>query len=133
MVVRWTGKDAFCSTADFGAQAQTTQSRRAGNDPAEGVWLCLCCLCCLLFMFRLTREEVEAIQCSRSQNVTLKRGQNVKYLPNAFTEHGALMAATVLNSPMAVRMSLFIIRAFVRMRENLAANAAILKRLAEID
>jgi hypothetical protein len=43
------------------------------------------------------------------------------------------MAATVLNSPQAVKMSLFIIRAFVKLRENLAANAAILKRLAEID
>jgi len=43
------------------------------------------------------------------------------------------MAATVLNSPQAVKMSLFIIRAFVKMRESLAANAAILKRLAEID
>jgi hypothetical protein len=51
----------------------------------------------------------------------------------AFTEHGALMAATVLNSPRAVAMSVYIVRAFVKMREDLAANAAILKRLAEID
>ena len=56
-----------------------------------------------------------------------------RYLPYAFTEHGALMAATVLNSAQAVKMSLFIIRAFVKMRQNLAANAAILNRLAEID
>ena len=71
----------------------------------------------------------------RSQIVILKagRGHHRKYLPFAFTEHGALMAATVLNSPQAVKMSLFIIRAFVKMRESLAANAAILKRLAEID
>ncbi len=54
-------------------------------------------------------------------------------MPFVFTEHGALMAAMVLNSPEAVAMSLFVIRAFVRMREQLAANAAILKRLAEID
>jgi hypothetical protein len=54
-------------------------------------------------------------------------------LPFAFTEHGALMAATVLNSPRAVAVSLYIIRAFVKMREDLAANAAILRRLAEID
>jgi hypothetical protein len=67
--------------------------------------------------------------------VTLKpgRGQHRKYLPYAFTEHGALMAATVLNSPRAVAMSLYIVRAFVKMREDLAGNAAILKRLAEID
>jgi hypothetical protein len=56
-----------------------------------------------------------------------------RYAPFAFTEHGALMVATVLNSPRAVRMSLFIIRAFVKMREEQASNAAILKRLAEID
>ncbi len=54
-------------------------------------------------------------------------------MPFAFTEHGALMAANVLNSPDAVRMSLYVVRAFIQMREHLAANAAILKRLAEID
>jgi hypothetical protein len=54
-------------------------------------------------------------------------------LPRAFTEHGAIMAATVLNSPQAVAMSIYVVRAFIRMREQLAANAAILKRLAEID
>jgi len=85
------------------------------------------------FCFRLSREEAEDVQCSRSQIVTLKRGQNVKYLPCAFTEHGAIMAATVLNSPEAVSMSVFVVRAFMQMREQLAANAAILKRLAEID
>jgi phage regulator Rha-like protein len=65
--------------------------------------------------------------------VTLKRGHNVKYLPWAFTEHGATMAAMVLNSAEAVAMSVFVVRAFIQMREQLAANAAILKRLAEID
>jgi len=65
--------------------------------------------------------------------VTLKRGQNIKYLPRVITEHGAIMAATVLNSPLAVKMSVFVVRAFVKLREQLAANAAILKRLAEID
>jgi hypothetical protein len=54
-------------------------------------------------------------------------------LPYAFTEHGALQAANVLSSPRAVAMSVYIIRAFVKMREEQAANAAILKRLAEID
>jgi hypothetical protein len=53
--------------------------------------------------------------------------------PWAFTEHGALMAANILRSDRAVQMSLFVIRAFVRLREHVAANAAILKRLAEID
>ena len=53
--------------------------------------------------------------------------------PYAFTEHGALMAANVLRSPEAVKMSVFIVRAFVRQRETLAGNDAILRRLAEID
>jgi hypothetical protein len=70
---------------------------------------------------------------SRSQFATLKQGQNIKYLPHAFTEHGALMAANVLNSAQAVAMSGYVIRAFVKLREDLAANTAILTRLAEID
>ena len=53
--------------------------------------------------------------------------------PWAFTEHGALMAANVLRSERAVQMSVFVVRAFVRLREQVAANSAILKRLAEID
>jgi hypothetical protein len=71
----------------------------------------------------------------RSQFVTLKsgRGQHRKYLPFAFTEFGALMAANVLNSSEAVKMSLYVIRAFVKIREELSANSAILKRLAQID
>jgi hypothetical protein len=83
----------------------------------------------------LEHAEADDIGSLRSQFVTLKtgRGQHRKYMPFAFTEHGALMAAMVLNSQEAVAMSLFVIRAFVRMREQLAANAAILKRLAEID
>jgi hypothetical protein len=56
-----------------------------------------------------------------------------EYLPHVFTEHGALMVANILNSPRAVAMSVYVIRAFVKMRGELAANAAILKRLAEID
>jgi len=85
------------------------------------------------FCFRLSLTEAEEVQRSRSQIVTLKRGQNIKYLPHAFTEHGAIMAAMVLNSPEAVAMSVFVVRAFMQMREQLAANTAILKRLAEID
>jgi len=87
------------------------------------------------FMFRLSKEEWSGIQALRSQIAILKtgRGAHRKYLPIAFTEHGALMAANLLNSPRAVAMSLYVIRAFVKMRADLAANAAILKRLAEID
>ena len=69
---------------------------------------------------------------NRSQFATGSRGGR-RYLPWVFTEHGALMAANILRSEQAVRMSVYVIRAFVRLREALAANAAILKRLAEID
>lgn len=84
------------------------------------------------FSFLLTAAEHGAL---RSQFAILKRGrgQHRKYLPRVFTEHGALMAASVLNSDRAVAMSVYVIRAFVEMRETLSANDAILKRLAEID
>ena len=87
------------------------------------------------FIFRLSKEEWTSLQSLRSQIAMLKtgRGQHRKYLPYVFTEHGALMAANILNSLRAVAMSVYVIRAFVKMREDLAANAAILKRLAEID
>ncbi len=85
------------------------------------------------FMFQLT--QVEWVGCLRSQSATLKlgRGEHLKYRPDAFTEQGAIMAASVLSSPQAVAMSVYIVRAFVQQRELLRANDAILKRLAEID
>ena len=84
------------------------------------------------FVFVLEPNEIAALRC---QFGTLKpgRGQHRKYPTFAFTEYGALMACSVLNTPRAVAMSIYIIRAFVKMREEHAANAAILKRLAEID
>ena len=69
---------------------------------------------------------------NRSQSVTGSHGGR-RYLPWAFTEHGAVMAANILRSEQAVHMSVFVVRAFVRLREHIAANQAILKRLAEID
>jgi hypothetical protein len=83
------------------------------------------------FVFQVTAAEF--VECSRSQSATLKRGGNIKYLPYAFTEHGAIMAANVLSSPRAVAMSVYVVRAFIQQREVLAANGAMLKRLAEID
>jgi hypothetical protein len=83
------------------------------------------------FLFQLTPGERDSLT---SQIAISKPGRGGRRtLPYALTEHGALMAANVLNSPRAVAMSVYVIRAFVRMREELAANAAILKRLAEID
>jgi len=78
--------------------------------------------------------ESEDSVLNSSQFVTSsQKHRGVAYRPWAFTEHGAIMAATVLNSPEAVAMSVFVVRAFMQIREQLAANAAILKRLAEID
>jgi hypothetical protein len=82
----------------------------------------------------LEKPQAEAVVSNWSQFVTSsKRHRGAAYRPTAFTEHGAIMAATILNSPEAVAMSVFVVRAFMQMREQLAANAAILKRLAEID
>ena len=84
------------------------------------------------FMFQLTEEEWAAL---RSQFATLKtgRGQHRKYLPYAFTEHGAIMAATILNSPRATEVSVYVVRAFVRLREVLASNAELAKRLDDLE
>ena len=67
-----------------------------------------------------------------SQSATASHGGR-RYCPWAFTEHGAVMAANILHSERAIRMSVFVVRAFVRLREHIAANRTILKRLAEID
>ncbi len=85
------------------------------------------------FVLRLTRNEAMPIQRSRSQSVILKRGKNIKYVPLAFTEHGAIMAASVLNSPRAVQMSIFVVRAFLRLREWVAGQAELSARLAELE
>ncbi len=96
------------------------------------------------FVFQITRDEFDALRSQnailadgrvalRSQNAILEAGRHTKYLPLAFTEHGAIMAAMVLNSQQAVAMSVYVVRAFTRMREQLVANAIVLKRLAEID
>jgi hypothetical protein len=82
------------------------------------------------FVFQLTSADKQEVVANCDHLARLKFS---KTLPYAFTEHGAIMAASVLNSPEAVKMSVFVVRAFVQMREQLAANTAILKRLAEID
>jgi hypothetical protein len=83
------------------------------------------------FAFQL---DAETESVNRSQIVTgSQRHRDPRFAPWVFTEHGALMAANVLRSRRAVRMSVFVVRAFVRLREGVAANSVILKRLAEID
>jgi phage regulator Rha-like protein len=85
------------------------------------------------FVFRLSAEEAESL---RSQIVTLDargRGQHRKYPPYVFTEHGALMAASVLNSPRAIQMSLYVVRAFVGLREWVAGRAQLAAKLADLE
>jgi len=84
------------------------------------------------FMFRLSAEEWDSL---RSQFTTLKtgRGQHRKYLPLAFNEHGAIMAATILNSPRATEVSVYVVRAFVRLRELLASNKELARRLDQLE
>jgi hypothetical protein len=82
------------------------------------------------FRFQLTADEKNEVITNCDHLARLKFS---KALPLAFTEHGAIMAATVLKSPQAVQMSVYVVRAFIQMREQIAANAEILKRLAEID
>ena len=104
------------------------------------------------FVFRLTKDEFEnlksqiALSSSKPQILDVKElGEVVancdhlarlkfsRNLPWAFTEHGTVMAASVLNSPEAVSMSVFVVRAFVEMRRKIAANEEIIRRIEEID
>ena len=83
------------------------------------------------FVFRLTSKEDAVL---RSQFVTSKQGRGGRrYAPYAFTEHGAIMAATVLNSERAVQMSVFVVRAFVRLREMLATNRKLAGKIDELE
>jgi len=85
------------------------------------------------FVFQLTQQEVRGLRRSRSQFVILKRGQNIKHLPYAFTEHGAIMAANVLKSPRAVQMSVFVVRAFLKMRAALSDTRSLARKLAALE
>jgi len=84
------------------------------------------------FMFQMTNQELANW---RSQIVMSNLGarMGLRRPPFAFTEHGALMAATVLSSPRAVEMSLYVVRAFVRMRDVLATHKALAKKLADLE
>ncbi len=93
------------------------------------------------FMLQLTAEEAQAM---RSQNATANlRSQNAtsssaghggrRYMPYAFTEHGAMMAASVLNTPRAIDVSVYVVRAFVKLRGLLAAHRELAGKLAELE
>ena len=81
------------------------------------------------FIFQLNQDEHKSL---RSQIVTSNRGGR-RYLPYAFTEHGAIMAATVLNSPKAVEVSIFIVRAFIQQRALLAAHTDLALKLERLE
>jgi len=90
------------------------------------------------FMFELSLEETRHIESLRSQIVTLdagksKRGKYSKYVPFAFTEHGAVMLASVLNSPTAIEASIKVVRAFVKMRSILALHQDLADRIDELE
>jgi len=95
------------------------------------------------FMFRLTAEEAEILRSQfvtstgdpdlRSQFVTSSAHGGRRYLPYAFTEHGVAMLSSVLNSGRAVKMNIIIIRAFVRLRQVLAASGDFPRRLAQVE
>jgi phage regulator Rha-like protein len=84
------------------------------------------------FMFLLSDEEWASLR-SRIATLKIGRGQHRKFLPYVFTEHGALMAAGVLNSPRAIEVSIFIVRAFVELRETLSAHKEVSMRLNELE
>ncbi len=94
------------------------------------------------FMFQLSLEEGKALLLSRSQfaslnsrsqSVILKRGTNLKYRPYAFTEHGTVMLANVLRSSIAVRASIQVVRAFVHLRQMLATNEDLARKIEALE
>jgi hypothetical protein len=91
------------------------------------------------FMFRLTVEEYEDLRSqlatsNRSQIVTgSQKHRNPRYIPYVFTEHGAVMAANILRSERAIQMSVFVVRAFIRMRQMLIEQQGLARKLAELE
>lgn len=85
------------------------------------------------FMFQLTNQELVSLRSQiATSNERPGRGGR-RYLPFAFTEHGALMAANVLNTPRAIEASLYVVRAFVRLREVLATHKALASKLDALE
>lgn len=92
--------------------------RNAGRFPAD-------------FMLQLTATERRVL---RSQSATSKPGSGGRrYAPQVFTEHGAIMAASVLNSPKAIKVSVYVVRAFVKLREFLSTHRELAAKLSELE
>jgi len=91
------------------------------------------------FMYHLTWEEVTILRSqietssSRSQFVTLKKGQNIKYLPYVFTQEGVAMLSSVLNSKRAIQVNILIMRAFVKLRSILSTHKELAFKLKELE
>jgi hypothetical protein len=94
-------------------------------------------------MFQLTTEEVRSmrsqfvtasdpIEPMRSQIATASK-RNIRYRPRAFTEHGAFMAASILNTPRAIDVSVYVVRAFVKLRELLSTHKELAQKLGELE
>jgi len=83
------------------------------------------------FLFTLTSEEYQNLKSQDATSGSSHGGR--RYLPHAFTEHGAIMAATVLNSKRAIEMSVFVVRAFVEMRQAMAVNQQVVSKLSELE
>ena len=86
------------------------------------------------FMFQLTAEELHSLRSQFATSKTAPSGRGGRrYLPYAFTEHGAIQAANVLNSPRAIAMGVYVVRAFVRMREMLVSNKELAQKLDQLE
>jgi len=83
------------------------------------------------FLFTLTSDEYQGLRSQDATSTSAHGGR--RYLPHAFTEHGAIMAATVLNSKRAIEMSVFVVRAFVQMRQAMAVNQLVVSKLSELE
>jgi phage regulator Rha-like protein len=83
------------------------------------------------FAFQVTADEFAGLMLQIATSKKRRGGR--RKLPLVFTEHGAIMAANVLNSPRAVQMSVFVVRAFVKMREALSQNRHLAEKLAELE
>jgi phage regulator Rha-like protein len=83
------------------------------------------------FLFQLMQEE--AVELSRSQFVTLKRGYNIKYSPYAFTENGVAMLSGILNSKRAITVNIQIMRTFTKLREMLATHKDLRQKIEEME
>jgi hypothetical protein len=83
------------------------------------------------FMFELTRDEAASLTSQSAMSKSGRGGRRT--LPYAFTEHGTVMAANILRSPKAIQMSVFVVRAFIRMRQMLVEQRGLARKLAKLE